>query len=530
MSGSIVKSGVAPADRVGRKSGGLPKAPPKIVVISMLAFAVMNVTTIVSLRGLPGQAEYGLTSIFYYIFAAVMFLIPVSLVAAELASAFPKQGGVFRWVGEAFGPRWGFAAIYYQWQAIVIWFPTVLIFSAAAFAYVCWPLSFDQALANNKLYTIVVLLAVYWAVTLFTFRGIKASSQLSFLGGLFGTIIPGAILILLGIAYVIMGKPIHLNLHTSLVPDFSHFQNLVLAAGVFLYFAGMEMQAVHVQALKNPGRDYPLSVLIATVIVVILFVLGTLAVGVVVSPKDIDLNQGLLVAYRDLWAAFGMPWLGNVTAAMLAFGVLGQVSVIIAGPSIGILAVGKAGYLPHLFQKTNKNGIPVTILIAQGLVVTVLCLAFTVLPSVQSAYQILSQMATVIYLLMYLIMYVAAIRLRYTQPDKPRAFKIPGGMAGMWIVGIIGLVAALLAIVLSFIPPSQISTGSPVIYVSIILAGCAFFAAVPFVVYAVHKPSWKATGSDFEPFDWELEGRTPGQVAKAPLLQPKVGAIVPAST
>ena len=100
----------------------------------------------------------------------------------------------------------------------------------------------------------------------------------------------------------------------------------------------------------------------------------------------------------------------------------------------------------------------------------------------------------------------------------------------MWIVGIIGLVAALLAIVLSFIPPSQISTGSPVIYVSIILAGCAFFAAVPFVVYAVHKPSWKAAGSDFEPFDWELEGRTPGQVAKAPLLQPKVGAIVPAST
>ena len=56
MSGSIVESGVAPADRVGRKSGGLPKAPPKIVVISMLAFAVMNVTTIVSLRGLPGQA------------------------------------------------------------------------------------------------------------------------------------------------------------------------------------------------------------------------------------------------------------------------------------------------------------------------------------------------------------------------------------------------------------------------------------------------------------------------------------------
>ena len=64
----------------------------------MMAFAIMNVTTIVSLRGLPSQAEYGLTSIFYYVFAAVVFLIPMSLVAAELASTFPNQGGIFRWV------------------------------------------------------------------------------------------------------------------------------------------------------------------------------------------------------------------------------------------------------------------------------------------------------------------------------------------------------------------------------------------------------------------------------------------------
>jgi putative glutamate/gamma-aminobutyrate antiporter len=492
-----------------------PIAGKSVVIIGMLAFAVMNVTTIISLRGLPSMAEYGLTSIFYYVFAAVVFLIPTALVSAELASAFPEQGGVFRWVGEALGPRWGFAAIYYQWQAIVIWFPTVLIFAAAALAYIWWPLSFDRALAGNKIYTIVVLLAVYWAVTWFTFRGIKASSQLSFVGGLFGTIIPGSVLIILGIAYVALGKPIALNLHGSLLPNFGHFPNLVLGIGVFLYFAGMEMQAVHVQNLKNPGRDYPLSVLIATVIVVVLFILGTLAVSLVIAPKDIDLNQSLLTAYRDLWAAVGAPWLGNAMAALMVLGVLGQVSVIVAGPSTGILAVGKAGYLPHILQKTNANGIPVNILVIQGLIVTLLCAAFTVLPSVQSAYQILSQMATVIYLLMYLLMYVAAIRLRYTQPEKRRSFKIPGGMAGIWSVGILGLLAALLAITISFIPPSQISTGSPAVYIGILLVGCALFAAVPFVVYATHKKSWKSATTDFTPFDWQLEGRLPGQVSHA---------------
>nr|WP_226895903.1 putative glutamine/gamma-aminobutyrate antiporter GadC [Polymorphobacter sp. PAMC 29334] len=483
----------------------------------MMTFAVMNIATIISLRGLPSMAEYGLTSIFYYIFAAVMFLIPVSLVAAELASTFPNQGGVFRWVGEAFGPKWGFAAIYYQWQAIVIWFPTVLIFAAAALAYIWWPQSFDKALAGNKVYTIIVLLAVYWGVTLFTFRGVKASSQLSSLGGLFGTIIPGAILILLGIAYIATGHPVAVDLHGSLIPDFSHFQNMVLAASVFLFFAGMEMQAVHVKELKNPSRDYPLSVLIATVVVLVLFVAGTVAVETVVKTKAIELNQSLLIAYRELWAAFGLPWLGNVMAAMLAFGVLGQVSVIVAGPSIGILAVGKAGYLPHALQKTNKNGVPTTILFVQGALVTALCAAFTILPSVQSAYQLLSQMATIIYLLMYLIMYIAAIHLRYSQPDKPRPFKIPGGIMGMWAVGLVGLAGALIATFFSFIPPSQISSGNPVTYVAILVVGTAAFAAVPFVIFLFHKPGWKAADSDFEPFETNPLAARPPAIAAAPV-------------
>src|SRR5579864_1664569 len=493
--------------------GGRPKTATKTVVIGMMTLAIMNVTTIVSLRGLPSTAEYGLTSISYYVFAAVMFLIPTSLVAAELAATFPKQGGVFRWVGEAFGPKWGFAAIYYQWQAVVIYFPTVLIFAAAALAYIWGPPSFDQALANNKPYTIAVLLAVYWFVTIFTFRGMQASSRLSSLGGLFGTIIPGAVLIVLAAVYVAMGRPIQLPLHTGVLPDFGNFRNMVLAAGIFLYYAGMEIQAVHVRHLKNPSRDYPLSVLIATILVVIIFVLGTLAVGVVIAQKGINLNESLLVAYRDLWAAVGLPWLGSVMAAMLAFGVLGQVSVIVAGPSTGLLAVGKAGYLPHALQKTNAHGMPVPILLLQGFLVTILCAAFTVLPSVQSTYQILSQMATIIYLFMYLIMYVAAIRLRYTQPDISRPFKVPGGILGMWLVAIVGLVGALIATAVSLIPPAQISTGSPVSYVGILLVGCAIFAAIPFIFYAVHKPTPKTSDSDFEPFEWQHEGRKPDPVA-----------------
>lgn len=72
---------------------GKPAVPVKKLGIATLA--IMNIVAVVSLRGLPAEAEYGLSSIFYYLFAAVFFLIPVSLVAAELATGWPEKGGYF---------------------------------------------------------------------------------------------------------------------------------------------------------------------------------------------------------------------------------------------------------------------------------------------------------------------------------------------------------------------------------------------------------------------------------------------------
>lgn len=518
-------SSIASTTATGTPTTGTPvsgttsrtvRPPKKILGISMITMTIMIVTTIVSLRGLSSQAEFGLTSIFYYIFAAVVFLIPFSLVCAELASTFTQSGGLFRWVSEAFGARWGWAAMYLEWQTVVIWFPSVLMFSSVSLAYIFWPEAFDARLASNKLYTIIVLLAVYWFSTFNTFRGLKSANKLSTLGGLFGTIIPAAIIILLGIIYVVMGKPIELPLHQSFWPDFSQFNTIVLAASIFLFYGGMEMQAVHIQQMKNPASEYPKSVFLAALIIILIFVLATLAIGVVVPEKKINLLQSLLVAYRDLWASVGLPWMGNVMALLITFGVIGQVSVIIAGPSTGILAVGKAGYLPRSLQKTNKAGIQTPILYIQAIFVTLLTFVLVLLPSVQSAYQIMSQMATIIYLIMVILIYGACIWLRHTQPNKRRGFKIPGGAFGIWFVTILGIAGAFLALVLSFVPPSQISTGSPEVYIAILAIGVVIFFALPFVVYANRKKSWRDPNTTFEPFDWEIEGRKPSEVSHWP--------------
>lgn len=498
--------------------------------LTMMAMAILLITSIFSLRGLPSEAKYGIQSVFFFIFAAVVFLVPFSLVCAELASTYTKSGGLYRWVAEAFGPKWGWTAMYLEWQTVVFWFPTVLMFGAASLAYIAWPESFDQELASNKWYTLVVAMVLYWAATFNAFRGQKSANLLSTYGGLVGTIVPGALLIILGALYFILGKQNNLA-DVPVFPDFSHFNTLVLAASIFLFFAGMETQAVHINDMSNPAKQFPRSVFVACIAIVVLYALGTLVIGLVIPTDNINLLQSLLVAYKALWSSFGLGWLGNVIALFVMFGVVGQISALVTGPSAGLMAVAQSGYLPRSLQKVNDNGVNKSILYIEGALVSVLILVMIVLPTVESAYQIMSQMATIIYLIMVVLIYLAFIRLRRTAPNRKRGFKVPGGKLGMVVVSGLGIAGALLAMALSFIPPSQIATGSPVVYVSIIAIGVAIFVALPLVIYKNRKPSWRNPDAHFYPFDWQIEGRDPGEVSKwAPGYEPTEDEVEAAET
>lgn len=474
--------------------------------LGVFTLAMINVAAIVSLRGLPSEAVYGLSSIFYYVFAAVCFLIPVSLVSAELGTGWPQKGGVFRWVGEAFGPRLGFLAIFLQWVQNTIWFPTVLTFAAVSLAFIGTDQSYDTALAGNKYYTLGVVLVVYWAATIMNFFGVKLSGAISKWGVIIGTLIPGVVIIILGAAYVLSGNTIQMPINAdALIPNLTNFDNLALAVSIFLFYAGMEMSAVHVTEVKDPTHNYPKAIFIAALITVVLFVLGTLAIGFIIPQSKINLTQSLLVAYDDVFNKFHMGFLGSVIAAFLAFGVFGQVSTWIAGPSKGLLAVGKAGYLPVVLQKRNAHGVQVNILIVQAIIVTVLSVMFVLLPSVQAAYQILTALTVTLYLIMYVVMFAAFIKLRISEPNVKRTFKVPGGSLGMWIIGGLGLLASIVAFVFGFLPPSQIVVGSTLKWVLILIAGNLVGVAIPFIIYALKKPSWKSADPEdvFEPFSWE---------------------------
>ncbi|MBR5512028.1 MAG: amino acid permease [Bacteroidaceae bacterium] len=477
----------------------------KTIKLGVFTLAIMNVTAVVSLRGLPAEAEYGVSSAFYYLFAAIVFLIPTALVAAELAAMFQdKQGGVFRWVGEAFGKRAGFLAIWLQWIESTIWYPTVLTFGAVAFAFIGTNDARDMALASNKLYTLAVVLIIYWLATFISLKGLGWVSKVAKIGGLVGTIIPAALLIVLAIIYLASGGVSQMNFDGRFFPDITKLDNLVLASGIFLFYAGMEMTGIHVKDMENSSRNYPRAIFIGAFITVLIFVLGTFSLGIIIPQKDINLTQSLLVGFDNYFKFVHASWLSPIIAIALAFGVLAGVLTWVSGPSKGLFAVGKAGYLPPFFQKENKIGVQKNILLLQGAAVTLLSLLFVVMPSVQSFYQILSQLTVLLYLIMYLLMFAAAIYLRYSMKKSERPFRIgKSGNALMWVVAGMGFLGSLLAFVLSFIPPAQIAIGSNAVWYAVLTIGCIVVVIAPFIIYAARKPGWVDKNSTFEPFHWE---------------------------
>ncbi|MQY59000.1 MAG: amino acid permease, partial [Clostridia bacterium] len=355
-------------------------------VLGVFVLAMMNVAVIASLRVLPMMAEEGFSLVFFFVAAALVFLIPTALVSAELATGWTKQGGVYLWVKEAFGGRWGFLAIWLQWIQNVIWYPTVLSFAGATLAYMINP-----SLANNKVYMLAVILTVYWGSTLASFRGMRTTGWLSTVGALAGTLVPGAAIIILGLIWFFSGNVPQISMTAKdLFPDMTSIRNIVFLAGVLLTYAGMEVSAVHAQEVKNPQKNYPRAIFLAVLIILVIVILGSLSIAVVVPQPKISLVAGLMQAFTMFFNDYHLKWIVPVVAFMITLGALGQVSAWIVGPSKGLFATAKEGDLPPFFQRVNKNGVPINLLAVQGCIVTILSLVFLLMPDVSSSYWLLS--------------------------------------------------------------------------------------------------------------------------------------------
>ncbi|MBU6446049.1 MAG: amino acid permease, partial [Verrucomicrobia bacterium] len=282
--------------------------------IPLFSLVLLIVAAIDSIRTLPTSALFGSSLVFLFILSALFFLIPVALVSAELASRYPKEGGIYYWIQHAFGARMGTFAVWLQWINTMVWYPTMLLFIAGTAAYLINP-----ALATNRWFLLGFALFTFWGLTFLNLRGIRVSARLNAFCGTIGTIVPMLFLIALGAAWVFLGHPVAISFE-RMIPSFDLGANGIALVTIMASFLGMELAGVHVSDIENPQKNFPKAIGLSVLILLATLILGALAVAIVIPTADIQYVNGVMQTFSLFFNAFHMPVLIPVLALLIIVG------------------------------------------------------------------------------------------------------------------------------------------------------------------------------------------------------------------
>lgn len=465
--------------------------------LSLFGFFALTASMVLTVYEYPTFATSQLHLVFFLLLGGILWFLPVALCAAEMSTVKGWQnGGIFSWVSETLGERFGFAAIFFQWFQITVGFVTMIYFILGALSYV---LNFP-ALNNDPLMKYIGLLIIFWLLTFSQLGGTKRTAKIAKAGFVIGIVIPSILLFVLAAAYFIGGNPIQIPLsEKAFIPDFSKVSTLVVFVSFILAYMGVEASASHINELKNPQKNYPLAMILLVILAIALDAIGGFSVAAVIPQKELSLSAGVIQTFESLLLHFNphLGWLVKLIALMIAFGVMGEVSSWDVGPSRGMFAAAQRGLLPTFLRKHNKHGVPVPLIMIQGIIVSIWGAVLTFGGGGNNlSFLVAISLTVVIYLIGYLLFFLGYFVLLFKKKDLPRTYNVPGKTIGKTIIAGLGLIMSLLALFVSFFPPSSIPASEDRTYQVILLISFIVTLLLPFILYELHDKRGKEAQID----------------------------------
>ena len=372
----------------------------------------------------------------------------------------------------------------------------MIYFILGALSYV---LNFD-ALNSDPLIKFIGLLVIFWGLTFSQLGGTQRTAKLVKAGFVIGIVIPSIILFVLAVAYFVGGNPIEIPINkAAFIPDFSQLSTLVVFVSFILAYMGVEASASHINELENPKRNYPLAMVLLVILAISLDALGGFTVAAVIPQKELSLSAGVIQTFQTLILHFNnhLSWLVKIIAIMIAFGVMGEVSSWVVGPSRGMFAAAQRGLLPKFLRKTNTHDVPVPLVMVQGVIVTLWGAILTFGGGGNNlSFLVAISLTVVIYLVGYLLFFLGYFVLIYKKKNLKRTYNVPGKMIGKSIIAGVGLLLSLFALFISFVPPESIAQSETRTYHTLLIS-FAVTVILPFVIYEVHDK--KSHGALEEP-------------------------------
>lgn len=448
--------------------------------IGLFSLILLITVSIDSVRNLPSTALFGPSLIFLYLVSSLFMLIPGSIAAAEFAYAWPEKGGIYQWVSLGLGKKIGFFAVWGQWVNTLVWFPTILSFVAGSIAFIFFP-----KWAANQDYIVLATLVCFWILTALALLGFHVTARFATFCSFFGLMLPMAFIIVLAIVWLCTHHPLQVQFTShTLIPSFHSMNDWFSLIVIMTSFEGFELVAVHMSSVKNPKKNYPRAMFGAVVIILVTMVMGSLAIAIIIPSNSIVFVEGVAQAFGAFLDAYHMKALLPIMVILMTFGNLGEMINWLSAPARGLFQSSEDHFLPPRLHKQNRFGAEKNLLLLQAVIISLFSLIFLLLPSVNGAYWFLTNLSVEIYMVVYLLMFMAAIAVEYHFPHRDRLYGFMKKRSILLTVYTMGVIGCIVTLFVGAFPPTNVAIGSPARYQLLFWAGIVACVIPIFFAYA----------------------------------------------
>ncbi len=446
------------------------KKTDKRITFGELIF--MNISALYGIRWIAKSTSdsfgLGLGAIPTWVIFMFVFFVPQALMCAELASAYPSDGGMGEWVKIAYGTKYGFMVSWLHWTALIFWYASFLTFFAINFTYMIG----KPELANNKILVLGMSLAIIWLLSFASMRGMEFGKYFTSAGSLGSTIPTVCLIVMAFLAIVVLKKAPSASVYTvqTMTPRLNA-NSLVAISGITFAYTGAELTANFCSEMKNPQKDYPRAIMIAAAVVCILYVVGSIAMTMLLPTSKIFAYTGTLDALVAACDLLNVPqFFVQIIALGITLSILGALVLYISQPTKMLFGQAEQGVFPEKLTKNNEHGIPEKAILMQAVLVSVLLAGVALFPAVETIYNVLVTMTALTSLFPYVILFMSYIKIKRKKEDVEGLYQMTRNKKWGIFLGYMELVICVVAIVCSALPVMT-TTKENIIYETELIGG-----------------------------------------------------------
>lgn len=393
-------------------------------------------------------AAIGNSQFFWWIFMIVLFLIPYGLISSELGTTYQGDGGLYDWVNKAFpGTRWGARASWWYWLNFPLWMASLAVVVPDL-------LNFAFGIEIGVVANLLIQLAFIWIVTFIAFYPVCDSIVILNVCAVIKVVL--AVLVgVLGIYFGIKNGFANDMSFTTFLPSFD-LDSLSFISVIIFNMLGFEIVCTFSEDMTNPKKQIPQAIVIGGVVIAAIYLLGGFGIGAAVPVSEIDTGSGLL----DAFTAMGIENTIFLAAVALLFMVTLFGNMISWSMGVNSTAAYAAdnGDMPAVFKKRwAKNDMPTGAALMNGIIASVIAVIGVILSVVapeSDLFWTFFSLNLVLFLMSYLPVFPAFLKLRKTDPDTERPFRVPGGNGMLKAMAVIPMILIALSIVFTAVPLS----------------------------------------------------------------------------